>query len=89
LRTYWIKLSDGSYPLGIRLGIGVTAYDREDALRIVRECIFDSDSMPETEEVIEDVDMSQLDQNHVLPNIGLPFQRGIWYPQGCSQPPEC
>ncbi len=30
----------------------------------------------------EDVDISRLDQNHVVPNIGIAAVRGIWFPLG-------
>lgn len=34
--------------------------------------------------MIEDVDVSTLDPEHVLPNTGVPAARGIWFPLGHS-----
>jgi hypothetical protein len=33
------------------------------------------------EHVVEDVDVSQLDAGHVLPNMGDPTLRGVWFPR--------
>jgi hypothetical protein len=30
--------------------------------------------------VTEDVDIQTLDQGHVLPNMGVPSERGVWFP---------
>lgn len=71
LIRYWFKLED-------HLGVGVTAYSLDDALSLLSRANFVF-HLSETN-VIENVDLSQLDQNHVLPNIGAPNVRGIWYP---------
>lgn len=60
------------------LGIGVTTYSQDDALSLQSKANF-AIHLTETN-VIENIDVSQLDQNHVLPNIGAPNVRGIWYP---------
>jgi hypothetical protein len=31
-------------------------------------------------EVIEDIDISLLDQNHVIPNMGVVTFKGVWFP---------
>lgn len=38
--------------------------------------------MPEVIECIEDVNVNDLDQSHVLPNMGNIVERGIWFPLG-------
>jgi hypothetical protein len=60
----------------------VTAHDREDAIEIMRQQLFASSEMPSIVRCIEDVDVSKLDQKHVIPNMGLVVVRGIWFPRG-------
>jgi hypothetical protein len=31
-------------------------------------------------EVIEDIDVRDLDQNHVIPNMGVASRQGMWFP---------
>jgi hypothetical protein len=60
---------------------GVTAYSLEDALALVRQELWRTDEpLPSIREVIEDVDVSTLDPGHVLPNMGPPIWRGVWFP---------
>jgi hypothetical protein len=63
------------------MGCGVTAYSYEDALVVLRERRFKNDLLPSIHKVIEDIDVSTLDPGHVLPNIGVPIWRGIWFPR--------
>ncbi len=63
----------------------MTAYNYEDALAILRGTIFLGKEMPAIEQVIEGVDISSLDQKHVIPNMEAPVWRGVWYPKGYSQ----
>jgi hypothetical protein len=83
-RRYWIELDvapdDWNLPVGLHHGCGVTAKDYDDAIEIVREEIFAGQPLPAVLNVIEDVDVGSLDGNEVLPNIGLPLVRGIWFP---------
>jgi hypothetical protein len=57
--------------------VGVTAYSEVDAREIVR-AIFDRPIVKV--EVISD--MRDIEQNHVAPNMGNHFKRGIWFPLG-------
>ena len=52
---------------------------------IIREqftyCILDRvRRMPAIKNVIENIQFKDLDQNHVVPNMGPITERGIWYP---------
>lgn len=85
LNRYWIRFQPGSSRSAPRPGCGVTAYSYEDALEILRTTIFSGDEMPVIEQVIEGVDISQLDQKHVIPNMDAPIWRGIWYPKGYAR----
>ena len=81
LDAFDLKLSD-PHPIGVLPGVGVTAYDEEDALRMIRERIFTRHPFPQVKEQIMDVDVSTLDDRHVRPNMGNPMVRGVWFPQG-------
>ena len=82
LTRYWFEFDweEGSRPRPERLGCGVTAFDREDALRLVSEVAFADEEVPPVKRVIDDVDVQTLDPGHVLSNIGVPSERGVWFP---------
>jgi hypothetical protein len=83
LRRYLIEFerADEVLPPGTGLGVGVTAIDREDALRLLRDRVFGG-ALPAVARLVEDVDVSMLDEGHVLPNMEPPTRRGIWFPRG-------
>ena len=66
-------------PIRYWTGCGVTAYSWEDALDLV-QAAYPAISSEEVVKVIENVDIQTLDQKHVVPNMGVPVERGIWYP---------
>ncbi len=72
LRRFWFRTEIG-------LGYGVTAFSRSDAEQLLRDRGYPDNSRPIIE-VVEDVDVSALDQSHVLPNSGPVVVRGVWYP---------
>lgn len=71
-----------SLPPGIGIGCGVTAFDYNDAVRIIDSKIFKQTSRPPFKKIIQDVDIRLIDQNHVIPNMKPPNERGIWFPLG-------
>ena len=81
---YWIELDTSEAMFLSGFGYGVTAYDYEDALGLLREHLSSfyekPIALPPVVSVIEDVDVSTLDERHVLPNMGVTVWRGIWYP---------
>jgi hypothetical protein len=82
---YWIRFApsvDKPLPMGLNRGCGVTAFDQQDALDLIRQYIFQGEPLPNIQELVEDVDVSELDASHVRPNMGSPLVRGIWFPQG-------
>lgn len=85
LHRFWFKF--GSLkpynPLG--LGCGVTAYDYDDAIAILRKTVFAGVEVPLVESFVQDVDISGLDQKHVIPNMEAPVWRGVWYPRGYTE----
>lgn len=85
LHRYWFHFTEGAgikLPAGVRLGCGVTAYDYDDATRILEERIFRGQPVAEIADYVEDIDVSTLDPGHVLPNMRSPHERGVWFPQG-------
>ena len=82
LKRFWFtfKKPPQFSPFGI--GCGVTAFDYADALNILSAKVFVKASMPEIESVVSDVDLQALDPHHVLPNIGVVTNRGVWFPLG-------
>lgn len=71
LRPYWIGV-EGSF------GIGVTAWDEQEALVLAAPALGSSDVTS-----IEPLaSMGELDQGHVVPNMGNWFKRGVWFPLG-------
>jgi hypothetical protein len=71
LVRYWFKTKKGH-------GIGVTAYSLVDAENLIASA--NPFVNKEVLEVIENVDVQSLDQGHVIPNMGPPNVRGVWYP---------
>lgn len=85
MRTYWILFDIETifgYPIGIGLGCGVTAQNREEALALIKKKIFNKSPMPAIKSIKEDFDTEQVEQNHVKWNMGNPEKEGIWYPLG-------
>jgi hypothetical protein len=91
LHRYWF-VGDGGDRFGVT-GIGVTAFTEDDARAIVRQAILGSPGRQlaarplwsvesvDKGEVIVDVDIRLLDQGHVIPNMGLVVDRGVWWPR--------
>ena len=85
LHRYWFEFDTAfsdPHPIGTLLGCGITAYSQSDALLLLQERVFGGNSPPPVKRVVENVDVSQLDQAHIRPNMGNPAERGIWYPLG-------
>ena len=74
LRRFWFSLSDG-------LGIGVTAASAEEAKELAEAARTQYFAHATIEGVTEDVDVSALDPDHVIPNAGPVVVRGVWYPR--------
>lgn len=81
LRRYWFTFEPSESPIPTNSGCGVTAYDYEDALALMRDRVFHG-QLPPIEQCTEDVDVSSLDARHVIPNVGNVLIRGVWFPLG-------
>jgi hypothetical protein len=80
LHRFWLSFTQSSSPSVLNLGCGVTGYDQQDALNLVKEMVFSIYGPREIVGIVEDVDISTLDANHVRPKMGLPIRRGVWFP---------
>lgn len=78
LTAFWIVPPGRNGPLGF----GVTAYDLDDALGIIRLFGY-ADYLPSDHgslKVIQGVKCTDLEENHVRTNMGPIVVRGLWYP---------
>lgn len=74
MHPYWIRLKG-------KLGVGITARSEADALLIFTQAFGADESILDIEIV---KDMRDLDQNHVVPNMGNWLRRGVWFPLGTT-----
>ena len=82
LIRFWFKFkNDGKLPPGVVMGCGVTAFNFEDAKGLLSVKVFKSIPFIITKHE-ENIDISMLDSNHVLPNMLSPITRGVWFPMG-------
>lgn len=75
MTPYWVSIERG-------LGVGITAHSEEDA-RALFDAAFANSYIFVAIKAIKD--MRDIEQNHVAPNMGNWFRRGIWYPLGFDQ----
>jgi hypothetical protein len=74
LRRFW-------FPVTGHLGIGVTAWTRSEAVALALHTAAALGWQFDVGEVVEDVDIRTLDQGHVVPNMGVSSERGVWFPR--------
>jgi hypothetical protein len=80
LTRYWFTFRRLARPTLLSLGCGITAYDLADAHRMLREKVFPIAGEQPIDDVIENIDVSTLEEKHVRPNMGNPVVRGVWFP---------
>ncbi len=78
MKPYWISFHDAPPATPLRLGMGITAQDEEDARGLAAEAA-PGVAIAALRVVI---DADELEQNHVVPNMGNILKRGIWFPLG-------
>lgn len=78
LRRFWFEFEDPPPTLGY--GCGVTALSQSDAESLIQEQVLDGQPLPTVADVVEDVDVTTLDEGHVRPNMYPPNERGVWFP---------
>lgn len=80
LHRYWFTFEKSPKANILNHGCGVTAFDLADAKGLLEKSVFPVLGVREISAVIEDIDVSMLEKNHVQPNIGSPGVRGVWFP---------
>lgn len=73
LMRYWFEAKFGR-------GVGVTAYNLEEAIALIKSEQIAMLCEPDFGSVTKNVDVSNLDQGHVIPNMGVCTVHGIWFP---------
>lgn len=84
LTAFWIKFKRIDSPTPLNLGCGVTAYSQQDAVELVKRSLVEHyglESLPEIDQITEGISVTDLDQNHVVPNMGNVLVRGVWFPK--------
>ena len=76
LTPFWIVPPSKQGPFGF----GVTAFSFADALRIIEEAGYDLPDDRSTLRINAGIRTADLDQYHVVPNMGPIVVRGLWYP---------
>jgi len=79
LHRYWFRFDVAPFDR-LKLGAGVTAFTKDDALKLLRDELA-PDTLPAVADVIEDVRPDQLDKSHVVPNMHPMSERGVWFPK--------
>jgi len=74
LRRFWFVLSDGR-------GIGVTAASELEARGLVEPVRTHFFTEASVVQIVPDIEVASLDQDHVIPNMGPVAVRGVWYPR--------
>lgn len=82
LVRFWFEFETPEPPQRWVPRVGVTAWTVDDARLMVSERLLGGRELPHVIALIENVDVSTLDENHVVPNMDPPNERGIWYPRG-------
>ena len=73
LHRFWFELARG-------LGVGVSAYSLDEAEAMARDACLGFGWDFDVVKTVENVDVRDLDQNHVVPNMGPPNFKGVWFP---------
>ncbi len=72
---------------GWLLGCGVSGYDRDDCLELLRQQFFTERAMPPIRREVPDVDVATLPEL-VRIQMGVTVYRGVWFPALNRRPPD-
>lgn len=79
MQPYWIKIERSPTPIALNLGAGITARSEDDARQIFVLAFGVSHRIQAIKPIS---DVQDLDQRHVVPNMGNWLRRGVWFPLG-------
>ena len=85
LKRFWFEFDIETaigLPPGVGIGCGVTTADYDDAVNLLYTKVFKHEKIPPIKKHIENVDIRDLDQVRVIPNMREPIERGVWFPLG-------
>jgi hypothetical protein len=85
VKPFWItflgtKPSDLPPGVGFGGGVGVTAIDEKDAMALVEAVLFTDRPVPAEYTIAWLRSLDDLDQGHVIPNMGFHMRRRVWFP---------
>jgi hypothetical protein len=86
LTRYWFEFEYEEGSPGWHRGpvsCGVTAFDVDDAKRLITDAFFTDLAFPKVSKLVEDVDVSTIEfpsQAYKSLNYAPPIWRGVWYP---------
>jgi len=80
LTRYWFEFVRGGQATALSLGCGITAYNLDDARRMLRQEIVPLYGDRTVARVIEGVEVASLDETGVRRCLGNPTVRGVWFP---------
>ena len=70
LHRFWFTFVDAPNYSPLTKGCGITAFDYDDAISILRHRVYPKVGTLLVGSVKEDIDIQVLDRNHVIPNMG-------------------
>ena len=79
LTRYWFEFVRGGQATALSLGCGITAYNLDDARRMLRQEILPLYGDHAPVRVLEGVEVASLDERVRL-HLGNPAVRGVWFP---------
>ena len=79
LTTFWLTFPKDDH---LPQGIGVTAYNEEDVYILLNEQGWLWHEEAQEVCIKHNIQINELDQNHVVNNMGPMQFRGVWYPCG-------
>ncbi len=81
MQPYWLTFKNAPKFSGLGFGAGITAYSEDDARDICAKAFGSEHQLKEIRRIQT---MDEIEQNHVRPNMGNFFARGVWFPLGFS-----
>ena len=85
MQRFWIKIEPLPYPSSLNSGCGITANSADEAAAILLERAAAVGDKVSIVNITQNIDISTLDQKHVVPNMGNIFRKGIWWPNGYGE----
>ena len=79
MQPFWVTLQAVQEHSPSSLGVGVTARSEVDARHLIERAFLQAILIAAIKPI---TDMRELDQKHVVPNMGNWFERGVWFPLG-------